>query len=60
MAYWSILITVWESMRLRRAKDSGRRSRMDAIKEEGFKVDEAKGERLVKHNKKVVDEREQV
>lgn len=47
-------------MRLRGAKDSGRQSRMDAIKEEGFKVDKAKGGRLVKHNKKVVDEREQV
>lgn len=51
---------VSESMRLRGVKDSVRRSWMDAIKEEGFKVDKAKGGRLVKRNKKAADEGEQV
>lgn len=32
-----------ESMRHRRAKDSGRQSRMDEMEEEGFKEDQEKG-----------------
>lgn len=51
---------VSESMRLRGVKDSVIRSWMDAIKEEGFKVDKAKGGRLVKRNEKAADEGEQV
>lgn len=45
-------------MRHRRAKDSGRRSQMDEMEEEGFKEDPAKTGKLMKHNKELVDENE--